>query len=236
MSDQQNPTPTPERQAARAAADWWAKAVGAPTFRATDENSSPEDQANMGLAGMMASAVADLHPVSERAGAKFAEALAEAIEKTLRDAGKWGVSLDVDYGPCRMLHEAATTAGVNGSRFPWKTNMRVTTEHVTVSAGYRAADQLVWASEEWLANRPTCPSQGWDESLPYSEDYNGEPFRCSLPQYHDEPHKHDRPISLCAVCGSTEDRSSHGPDRQYSRDPHDFVPLPAGQAFKAVAK
>lgn len=236
MSDQQNPTPTTARHAARAAADWWAKAVGAPTFRAVDENSGPDDQRRMGLAGTMASMVAGLHPVSEGSGAKFAEVLAGAVETTLRRAGKWGVSLDVDYGPCRTLHEAATAAGVNGSRFPWKTNMRITTEHVTVSAGYRAADRLVWASDAWLANRPICPSQGWDETLPYSEDYNGEPFRCSLPQYHDEPHKHDRPIALCSVCGSPEDRSSHGVDRQYTRDPHDFAPLPAGQAFQAVAK
>jgi hypothetical protein len=228
----EKPGPSP---AAVAAAGWWADAIGAPTFRLTDDTSTATDRANMDLVAMMAVQHADAHPVGENAGGKFAETLADAIDKALEGFERWGVSLDVDYGPCMMLTNAATAAGVDGSRFPWKTNMRVTAQYVTVSAGYRAGHRLVWASDEWLANRPMCSTQDWDESEPYRDDYHGEPFACSLPQYHDEPHAHDHPISLCAVCGWTEDRSSHGSDRQYSRDPHDFVALPAGQPFKAVS-
>ena len=46
-------------------------------------------------------------------------------------------SLGVDYGPDKVLHDAANKAGLK-MEFPWKTSMSLWTEHVSVSAGYGA--------------------------------------------------------------------------------------------------
>ena len=176
--------------AAIAAAEWWAGAVGAPSFNHVS-NEERDDISDM--TQMMASMLAAKFEVSEEAGAKFATELAKIIDKQLTDRD-WGVTLGVDYGPDRELAEAAEKAGINRSRFPWKTNMWIKHDHVTVSAGYRAATELIWASDEWLANRPMCASRKWDEDKymasldkdkPWDRRYRGEPWVCSKPKYHD---------------------------------------------------
>lgn len=227
-------TQSTNHPAAAAAANWWAEQVGAPTFRATDHRDAPEDRDRMGLAGMMAGLLADANPVSAESGAKFAEALAATLTEQLDGAAKWGVSLGVDYGPDMTLANASKAAGVASSRFPWKTRMTVRPDHVTASLGYGARDRLVWASEEWLANRPTCMSQRWDETRGGGEvEYHGDPFACSLPMYHEDACRYDRAISLCAACGAAERWPRHSPD---AFNGHDFVALPVGQSFEAVSK
>jgi hypothetical protein len=210
--------------AATAAAQWWAEQVGAPAFRNTDSSDSPEDQRNMGLAGAMASMIADRHPVSATAGEKFVAALVPRIQRHL-DNGVHA-TLGVDYGPDMELAEAASEAGVNSSRFPWKTIMWVEADHVYVSAGYRGRHTLVWASEEWLANRPICGAQKWDdvkgEKLGW-RNYHGEPWQCGLPKYHEQACEHTAALALCATCGAP-DGWAHDPERSgRTADFHEFV-------------
>lgn len=217
--------------AAVAAANWWAEAIGSPKFDAlgATRGQDRKETETMEMASMLAMLIASDSPVLQEAGAKFAVLLASKIEASLTGRN-YGVSLGVDYGPDRVLGETAQEAGVSGSRFPWKTSMWVREDHVTVSAGYAAPTRLVWASDEWLANRPGCTSQKWDETLPYRREYGGEPFLCALPMYHEGGHDFTRPISLCRVCAHTEKWPSvHSPeDRSWNDKVHDFDPAPAG--------
>ena len=221
-------TPGP---AAIAAAEWWAEAVGHPVHRITDDKSGPDDQRLGGdyaaLAALVGSRAA---PVTSDKARAFADAVAETVQSELERYAKLDVSmavtLAVDYGPDHLLGEAARASGIAGIHFPSKTCMWIREDHVTVSAGYRAMDRLVWASPEWHASRPECLSQKWDETLPYREGYHGEPFACSLPIYHDGDHAYDKPISLCAECGASERWPDHRAD---SYRHHAFRALPPGQ-------
>ena len=218
--------------AAVAAANWWAKAIGAPTFRNTCERDSTQDQLNGGMAGMLASVLADQHPVTEETGAAFAELLAEEITRRTAD-GRVGVTLGVDYGPDMVLAGVAGRVGVDGSRFPWKTTMWVKGDIVTVSAGYGAAQRIVWASDEWMANRPPCARQRWDRTRGCDAEYTGDPFVCSLLKYHEGDCQHDTPVSLCRTCGHRSDDYIHTEDGFNTRC-HDFDGLPAGTPFTAA--
>lgn len=178
--------------AARAAAEWWAEQVGAPTFRAVDAESGPEDQANMGMASMMQTLIAERDPVTEAAASTFADVLAVAITKRL---SPYGVSLSVDYGPDQILYDAALGAGVASSRFPWKTHMLVNADHVTASLGYRARTRLIWSAPEWV--RPTCGNREWPEDGPRDA-------LCPKPRYHeDECGEWVPDPGRCTTCGQT---------------------------------
>lgn len=205
--------------AAVAAANWWAEAIGSPTFDNGDAMSS-----------MLGSMVGSRAPVGDSAG--FAEALVAKVDERLGVMAGWDgvdepyLTLSVDYGPEQILAEAAQAAGVGLRRFPWKTSMWIYSDHVTVSAGYQAQTVLVWASDEWLSTRPDCTSQHYDEAKYATvETYHGEPWACSLPMFHAEAHAYDKPLALCAVCNAPEDFWHH-PDRfNYGRkaEAHPFA-------------
>src|SRR5687768_15110748 len=116
-------TPDLKTPAAVAAA-WWAEAIGAPKFDNGDTSETG------GIAMMLAYMVAGTGPDADTTS-KFAAYLAEDIERQLH-AGigtLWArVTIGVDYGPDRILSDAAEKAGVRGGRFPWKTMMWVTPE------------------------------------------------------------------------------------------------------------
>ena len=204
--------------AALAAAQWWAEQV---------TGSPRRNDGSDGLAAALSLLVADATPVKEDATTKFVNALAPVIQAAI-DRG-YGSTLSVDYGPDQTLAEAAKVAGISTSRFPWKTTQWARAEYVTVSAGYRSATRLVWASDEWLTNRPPCTSQKWGEIA-----HHGEPFACSLPLYHDEDHQYDKPISLCSRCGKAENWPSHITEEWRAAD-HDFQPMPAGQPYEGAS-
>lgn len=171
--------------AARAAAIWWAEQVGAPTFRNVDENS-----------GSLQDTIASGYPVGAEQGEKFAAELEQAIGGQL-EGQHWNVHLGVDYGPDLMLAEAADKAGIDRSRFPWKTRMSVHSDYVTAALGYRAADKLIWQSPTW--QRPACETQRYEES---ADGYFDE--ICPLPLYHDGDHGDwIADPYRCAECGGT---------------------------------
>ena len=198
---------------AQAAANWWADAIKAPRY----DNGDP-------VTSMLATVLdADRARPTTSQQVRFADALQQRIEALLERMGEFGCTLTVDYGPDLILREAAEDAGLSSQEFPWKTRMWVYSDYVTVSAGYRARTVLVWASPDWLANRPACESQKYDEAKYVSNhDYHGEPWQCSLPKYHDGDCRYDTPLALCGMCGRP-DGWYHDPDeRGHMSDFHVF--------------
>lgn len=184
-------TPT---TAARAAAEWWAKQVGAPTHRLVrnEERDFSSDFAELGML-----TVAHRNPVPDGA----AEAFADALEKLYDDLlVKWDgrVSLGVDYGPDMKLAEVADEHGIHPSRFPIKSNVWAYPDHVTASLGYHGQIRLIWAHPDW--KRPTCHSLQYDERTGrFGRDW------CTLPKYHDDEHGGWEPDPRrCDGCGLSE--------------------------------
>ncbi len=192
--------------AAVAAANWWAEQIGAPTFRNVADSSSAEDRALGDMAGMMQTLIAERHPVSETQGRLFAAVLARDITDRLART-EYGVSLGVDYGPDATLATPAEAAGVSLSRFPWKTNMWVKETHVTVSAGYRGANVLLWSAPDW--ERPTCHSVDYDEVKRTFVDR-----LCGKPMYHAGGHgdwgPDDRRCDHCGLSMAGHYNRDHG--------------------------
>ncbi len=184
------------KSAARAAAEWWAKQVGAPLFRNVDSSSGPDELLRGGMAGAMQHMLADLHPATESAGTAFADDLEKRIGDRLKRSN-W-VSLSVDYAPDGTLADAAQATGVNGSRFPWKTHMSVTNDYVTASLGYRAPSALIWQHPDW--DRPACQTTAYDERTnTFGDEW------CTLPKFHDGEHGNWQPDPRrCRGCGLTE--------------------------------
>lgn len=179
---------------ARAAAEWWAERVGAPTHRMVraEERDFRSDFAELTML-----TVAHRNPVPDGAGSAFADALEKVYDELLV---KWDgrVSLGVDYGPDMVLAEVAQAHGIHPSRFPIKTNLWAYPDHVTASLGYHGQIRLVWAAPGWV--RPTCKSITYDERThKFGDDL------CSLPLYHDGDHGDWRPDPRrCEGCGLTE--------------------------------
>lgn len=189
MSEQT--TITEAKTAARAAALWWAEQIGAPVFRNTGDRDSLEDRRNGDLAGMMALLVSSNHPVTDEAGAKFADALEQHVAGLL-DRIAW-VSLGTDYGPDYELGEIARAAGINTSRFPWKTHMSITREYVTAALGYGAWSRLIWSAPDWT--RPACGQNDWLEGGPRN-------VICSKLKFHEPDHGDWIPDpARCEDCG-----------------------------------
>ncbi len=72
--------------------------------------------------------------VSEEQKQVFMGELQKAVQKELKRLGR--VYLSVDYGPDRMLAEAADKANIAYAAFPVKTSMWVSEGSVKVAYGY----------------------------------------------------------------------------------------------------
>jgi hypothetical protein len=186
--------------AARAAALWWAQAVGAPVFdglgstRDAERAADPRHTGAYEMAELLAGLNAAQTPMTDDMGQRFADLLTEVIARQL-DGRSYGVSLGVDYGPDLELGDAARAAGISLSRFPWKTNMWVKADHVTVSAGYGAPTRIVWSAPDW--ERPLCGQRPYDVETHKSRDE-----LCGLPLYHEGDHGEFTPDpARCTECG-----------------------------------
>lgn len=179
--------------AALAAAQWWAEQCGAPVHILTPGGDHPDAEYGA-VASSMMDEITRRHPIREGQGDKLVAALSVAIDKRLTDNG--AVTLSVDYGPDRVLADAADAAGVHTSRFPMKTVMWARPTHVTASLGYRGRDRLVWMAPDWP--RPDCGNHKVEA------DYYPLPFVCSKPRYHDEDCGEWIPDTVeCEDCGGT---------------------------------
>ena len=190
--------PVEEHPAARAAAEWWAVQIGAPTFKMVSGKEDRREREAGDLAGMMGLMLASANPVDDEQGKCFVEALTGTLSERLQHTN-W-VSLGVDYGPDIELANAAAAAGVSTSRFPWKTHMSVTPNYVTAALGYGAQHRLIWQAPDW--KRPACGTQLYVE-LP-DGDYEPRDEVCPKLRYHEGEHGDWIPDpNRCKECGGT---------------------------------
>ena len=68
-----------------------------------------------------------------------ARGIGKSIEEYAKSIQTFGFSIGSDYGPCKMLADAAAEAGIDRANFPFKTTMFFTEkEGVLVRDGYGA--------------------------------------------------------------------------------------------------
>lgn len=98
-----------------------------------------------GMAFLMAMMVSSKSSISKEQIDTFKKALADIIVEQLESSYYEECRLGVDYHPDMLLYSAAQKAGINDDMgFPWKTNMCISKEKVSVSAGYAAPWETLW--------------------------------------------------------------------------------------------
>jgi len=117
------------------AAEWWSDKVCHPKFDNGDSSQTG------GMTMMMA--MLCTKPVQNDSKQLFTDILAKKIIPVLESIDR-DVILSVDYGPDRMLHDAAQEADIPSTNFPWKTTMWITNHHVAVRYGYRAPIEYLY--------------------------------------------------------------------------------------------
>lgn len=149
-----------------AATEWWAdKVCGLCKFDNGDDSSTG------GVTAMLATLAKGSAPrPDEDQRAKFVAALSEIILKEAvrhtkagRDLSDFRMTLDVDYGPCCELSDAADVAGITGNQFPWKTVMWIHKGDVAVRYGYGADETPLYLDDAGLAKRVKYAREQADE-------------------------------------------------------------------------
>lgn len=120
------------QQQAKVAAQWWGERVKAPTFNALSDEER-RDPVNKGM--LIAQMMAEMMPRTTTTE-QVADFVARLEKALLQDEHLYCVG--VDYGPDRILNDAAEAAGINTrlEAFPWKTQMLFRDGGVQVSLGY----------------------------------------------------------------------------------------------------
>lgn len=135
----------PSLDALRAAADWWANQLAAPKFDnlgSTRGQNAEETRLNS-LSSLLADVNASNNPVDFDQLSAFKDALVEAVT-----GAEWfDGCLYADYGPDRLLSEAASKSGIDQSRFPWKTGTWFNGDTVTAACGYGAHRVVIFPKE-----------------------------------------------------------------------------------------
>ena len=80
--------------------------------------------------------------ISPEALAQFKTALAGMVSADLENRGR--SYLSTDYHPDGHLADAAKTAKIADSKFPWKTNMDISPQEVGVRYGYGAERKILY--------------------------------------------------------------------------------------------
>lgn len=117
----------------RVACEWWAARITRPTFNALrPEERRREDSQPMAVAEIMAASMVE--DINEGAVARFQLELAQRLHTD--EQARWGIG--VDYGPDRILSEAAAAAGIKVTMmtFPWKSFMSFHDGKVEAYCGY----------------------------------------------------------------------------------------------------
>ncbi|MBF6341287.1 hypothetical protein IU450_36210 [Nocardia abscessus] len=165
------------RAAAQAAADWWAQQLSAPTLvsAAPGQPVHPTQPSAVVAARLRA----DAHTITSDQLAAFTAYLTEAIYAEL--TARYRITLRVDYRPDGALTAAADAAGIDSSRFPWKSNSYADADHVTTVSGDGAVTQVLWHVPGWV--HPPC---GFQPSNSATAGY--QPRRCGRAKYHQGEH------------------------------------------------
>lgn len=114
------------------AAELWKRALAAPIYQ--NEEPGFESRPNI-MAGMLAAQMAKNNTPDVLD--KFGAALVEILMRPREGSRYFEQHASVDYGPDRVLQDAADAAGLK-MEFPWKTNMTLDTDCVSFSMGYSA--------------------------------------------------------------------------------------------------
>lgn len=123
----------------KVAVNWWANAIVNPKFDNGDDSVAGE------MTFLLAMMVNSKNSISKEQIAIFKKELAQLIIEKMDSSFVGECRLGVDFHPDRLLYTAAQKAGIdNNMGFPWKTNMRITKNNVSVSAGYAAPWETLW--------------------------------------------------------------------------------------------
>ena len=123
-----------------AAAEWWANAIYRPKFDNGDKSQTGD------IATMLATMLNAKAPVTKEGAEAFKLALTELLMEEMEGCNYY--SINVDYHPDPILFEAARIAKLpNTNCFPWKTQMHVEKNKVTVSAGYGTPCKVIWTED-----------------------------------------------------------------------------------------
>lgn len=124
-------------QAVSKVVKWWSQKA----FRTPMNQNNGDDSPNGGLAFMLMNLNASKaqESVSEEKIEKFEAKLTEIL---LSESNSYGRTLDVDYGPCRQLYEAAVHAELDPGCFPCKTVTWID-ESNKATAKYQYGGQVV---------------------------------------------------------------------------------------------
>lgn len=123
----------------KVAVNWWANAIVNPKF------DNGDDSMTGGISLMMAMMVSSKNSITAEQIGTFKKELANTIVEQIESSYYGECRLSVDYHPDMLLYSAAQKAGINDDMgFPWKTNMSISKEKVSVSAGYAAPWEELW--------------------------------------------------------------------------------------------
>lgn len=125
-----------EHENINAAVNWWAEAIQHPKMDNGDDN--------LAMLLTMFGGRTSRRQLTEADLQTFREKLTGGISEQMEDRGR--VTLSVDYGPDHILGEAGAAIGLGQFDFPCKTTMWITETEVSVSAGYGAPQQTIWAA------------------------------------------------------------------------------------------
>lgn len=132
------------------ACDLWVEMLSNPKFDALGTRSSGDDPNNsMGMAQVLGKMNAENHAATPETLQGFATALKKYLMSKLKfdnqvkkqviaDDGWYMTVLGVDYNPDMILSLAADESGVDTAIFPWKTNMSLRSDYLSLSYGYGA--------------------------------------------------------------------------------------------------
>jgi len=132
------------------ACELWSQMLSNPKFDALGKDGFRDDpNDSMFMAQGLASVLADNNKATEESLQKFKEILYNLLNSKLKlnndtkeyeicEEGHYYTSLNVDYHPDCILSKAAKEAGISEEIFPWKTNMYIYKNGLSISYGYGA--------------------------------------------------------------------------------------------------
>lgn len=123
---------------AKMAAEWWADKIIDPKM----------DMGEYTVSALFAMSMAKalVKPVNNETKEVFILNLSQIIEQKLNECQS--TILDVDYGPCGELRQAAKQSGISESNFPIKTVMWIDRNRISVRYGYGAKEEYIYSNKE----------------------------------------------------------------------------------------
>lgn len=119
------------------AVNWWANVLVSPKF-------GKDDIANEGMAFLMTSVANSKNSISKEQLSVFKEELAQLIVAKMKSSLSEDCNLSVTYNPDKLLFTAARKAGISVMSFPWKTNMHISKEVVSVLTESVIGRKTLW--------------------------------------------------------------------------------------------